>query len=123
MLGGSIDGCEISHTEVSQTAGTPAPQLQQGGTALAHHPQYVVVHQAPEVQSEETPEVTETLADDVEIMLQEVVRVSDIVVFTAHRVVVEAGDVEMFQILQSVETVQDCLVSVRQGAVGALSSW
>ena len=123
MLGGSIDGCEISHTEVSQTAGTPAPQLQQGGTALAHHPQYVVVHQAPEVQSEEAAEVAETLADDVKIMLQEVVRVSYIVVFTRHRVVVQPGDVEMFQIFQPVETVQDSLVSVGQGPVGTLSSW
>ena len=84
MLGGSIDGCQISHTEVSEAAGTPAPQLQQGGTALTHHPQYVVVHEAPEVQSQETPEVAETLADNVEIMLQEVVRVGDVVVFTAH---------------------------------------
>ena len=123
MLSRSVDGCEVSHTEVSQAAGTPASQLQQGGTALADLPQYVVIDEAAEVESEEAAEVAETLGDDVEIMFQQVVRVSYVVVFTRHRVVVQTGDVEMLQIFQLVETIQDCLVSVGEWAVGTLSSW
>ena len=123
LLGRSVDVREISHTEVCQTAGTPAPQLHQGGTALADDPQYVVVHEATEVQSHQTTEVPQTLADDVEIMFQEVVRVRDIVVITGDRVVVQAGDVEMLQVFQPVQTVQHSLVSVGERPVGTLSSW
>ena len=123
MLGGSVDGCEVSHPEVCQTGGTPAPQLQQGGAALADLPQDVVVDEAPEVESEEAVEVAETLAHDVEVMFQQVLRVSYIVVFTRHRVMVQAGDVKMLQIFQPVETIQDSLVSVGERSVGTLSSW
>lgn len=123
MLGGSVDGCEVSHPEVCQTGGTPAPQLQQGGAALADLPQDVVVDEAPEVESEEAVEVAETLAHDVEVMFQQVLRVSYIVVFTRHRVMVQAGDVKMLQIFQPVETIQDSLVSVGEWSVGTLSSW
>ena len=123
MLGGSVDGCEVSHPEVCQTGGTPAPQLQQGGAALADLPQDVVVDEAPEVKCEEAAEVAETLAHDVEVMFQQVLRVSYIVVFTRHRVMVQAGDVKMLQIFQPVETIQDSLVSVGEWSVGTLSSW
>ena len=77
-----------THPEVCQTGGTPAPQLQQGGAALADLPQDVVVDEAHEVESEEAAEVAETLAHDVEVMFQQVLRVSYIVVFTRHRVMV-----------------------------------
>ena len=123
MLGGSVDGCEVSHPEICQTGGTPAPQLQQGGAALADLPQDVVVDEAPEVKCEEAAEVAETLAHDVEVMFQQVLRVSYIVVFTRHRVMVQAGDVKMLQIFQPVETIQDSLVSVGEWSVGTLSSW
>ena len=58
------------------------PQLPQSGAPLTHLPQHVVVHEAAEVESYEAAQVTETVGDDVEIVLEDVLGVSDVVVLT-----------------------------------------
>ena len=67
---------KLSHCSVIR------PQLPQSGAPLTDLPQHVVVHEAAEVESYEAAQVTETVGDDVEIVLEDVLGVSDVVVLT-----------------------------------------
>ena len=91
--------------------------------SVADDTENVVVTETAKIEGDKVGEVADIVSDDVEIMFQKFITVSDIIVVTCHGGVIQTRDVQMFQVLSFVQTVNDGLVGVWKRFVVAFFSW
>ena len=91
--------------------------------SIADDTQNVVVTETAKIESDKVGEIADIVSDDVKIMFQKFITVSDIIVITGHGGVIQTRDVQVLQVLSFVQTVNDGLVGVWKGFVVAFFSW
>ena len=91
--------------------------------SVADDTENVVVTETAKIEGDKVGEVADIVSDDVEIMFQKFITVSDIIVITGHSGVIQSRDIQMLQVLSFVQTVNDGLVGVWKRFVVAFLSW
>ena len=91
--------------------------------SVADDTQNIVVTETAKIEGDKVGEVADIVSDDVKIMFQKFITVSDIIVITCHSGVIQTRDVQMLQVLSFVQTVNDGLVGVWKRFVVAFFSW
>ena len=89
LLRGLVDAGEVPHPEVSHRGRAPDPELPQLPAGVADHAEGVVGAQAAEVQAHEVGEAGQAVRDEVEVVLQQLLAVSDVIMLTLHRRVIQ----------------------------------
>ena len=84
LLRGLVDAGEVPHPKVSHRGRAPDPELPQLPAGVAHHAEGVVGAQAAEVQAHEVGEAGQAVRDEVEVVLQQLLAVSDVIMLTLH---------------------------------------
>ena len=80
---------DLPDTKVCNRARTSDSELSEFETVVTDDSENVIATQTTKVQTDKVAEVTEVVSNDVEIVLQQFITVSDIIVFTGHCTVVQ----------------------------------
>ena len=99
------------------------PELSQVSTGVTDSSQDVIVDQCTKVDGEKGGEASNTVVDDVEVVLLDLPTVHEVIVVAWGGVLVKTREVEMFKKCQLEKTVKNCLMSVGKRMVRNIFSW
>ena len=113
----------VPNTKICYRTRSSDSELFEMLASVADDTQNIVVTETAKIEGDKVGEVADIVSDDVEIMFQKFITVSDIIVITGHGSVIQTRDVQMLQVLSFVQTVNDGLVGVWKRFVVAFLSW